>query len=217
MVDSSSRQRPRNPLPRAVLFDCLGTLVRLEPPAPRLAERLGVALPAAETAIRAEIAHYRAGMHRAVDAASLATLRAECAAVVAEALGRSCSVEDLLAAIVFTPYPDAAPCLVALRGAGARCVVVSNWDVSLHEVLRRTGLAPLLDGAVSSAEAGRAKPDPEPVRQALRLAGVAPADAWLVGDEPGADIGAARAAGVRPILIDRARGDTLTALLWEAG
>ena len=46
--------------------------------------------------------------------------------------------------------------------AGLRLVVVSNWDVSLHEVLARTGLTPLLDGAVTSAEVGAAKPDPAP-------------------------------------------------------
>ena len=37
---------------------------------------------------------------------------------------------------------------------GARLVVVSNWDQSLGEVLARVGLAPLLDGVVTSA-AGR--------------------------------------------------------------
>ena len=40
-----------------------------------------------------------------------------------------------------------------------RLVVVSNWDVSLHERLAETGLAPLVDGAVASAEVGAAKPD----------------------------------------------------------
>jgi putative hydrolase of the HAD superfamily len=161
--------------------------------------------------MRAEIAHYRANLHRAVDAASLATLREECAAIV------GCTVDDLLSAIVFTPFDDTVPALRRLGEEGVRRAVVSNWDVSLHEVLDRTGLTPLLDGAISSAEVGAAKPDPAPVHAALALAGVPAADAWLIGDEPEADGGAARAAGVRPILIDRARGDTLTALLWDTG
>ena len=44
----------------------------------------------------------------------------------------------------------------AARAARARLrlVVVSNWDVSLHERLAETGLAPLVDGAVASAELG---------------------------------------------------------------
>jgi hypothetical protein len=37
-------------------------------------------------------------------------------------------------------------------------VVVSNWDVSLHERLDETGLAPLLDGAVASAEIAAPSP-----------------------------------------------------------
>ena len=189
--------------PRALLLDCLGTLVRLEPPAPRLAARLGVALADADRAMRAEIRHYRAHMDTAVDAPGLARLRADCAAVVARELARPVDVADLLAALEFTPFDDAVPMLRAARAAGLRLVVVSNWDVSLHEVLARTGLAPLLDGAVSSAECGAAKPDPLPLRRGLALARVGPEDAWLVGDTPGADVAGARAAGVAPVLVDR--------------
>ena len=85
-------------------------------------------------------------------------------------------------------------------------MAASNWDVSLHEQLERTGLRALLDGAVSSAEAGAAKPDPAILVRALALAGAEPADAWHVGDDVEADVGAARAAGLRPVLIDREGG-----------
>lgn len=192
--------------PKAILFDCLDTLVRLEPPAPRLAAALGVGEAAAARAVRREIAYYREHLHEAVDAHSLAGLRRRCAALVEADLGVPCSVGALLEALVFTPFDDTAPALRALRARGIRLVVVSNWDVSLHEVLERTGLAPLLDGAVSSAEAGAAKPDPEPIRRGLALAGAEPAEAWLVGDTPEADVAGARAAGVRPLLIDRTGG-----------
>ena len=59
-----------------------------------------------------------------------------------------------------------------LRRRGIRLVVVSNWDVSLHERLAETGLAPLLDGAVASAELGAAKPDPAIFARGLEIAGV---------------------------------------------
>jgi putative hydrolase of the HAD superfamily len=191
--------------PTALLLDCLGTLVRLEPPAPRLAAALGTPLEATERAVRAEIAFYRAHMHEAVDRTALADLRRRCAHVVQEHLGGAIDrVESaLLDALVFTPYPDTVPALEHLRARGIRLVVVSNWDVSLHEVLDRTGLTPLLDGAVSSAEVGAAKPDPAIVLRGLELAGTT--DAWLVGDTE-ADVGAARAAGLTPILIDRGSG-----------
>ncbi|MEA2296733.1 MAG: hypothetical protein QOE86_4372, partial [Solirubrobacteraceae bacterium] len=148
-------------------------------------------------------AFYRAHMHTAVDRPSLRRLRRACAAVVSEALGRPVTVEALLEALVFTPFEDTAPALRAARAAGIRLVVVSNWDVSLHEVLARSGLDALLDGAISSAECGAAKPDPAPLRRGLRLARVAAPDAWLVGDTPEADVAGARAAGVTPVLLDR--------------
>lgn len=185
---------------RTVLLDCLGTLLALEPPAPRLARALGIELEEAERRMRAEIAYYRAHMHTAVDAASLTDLRERCARIA------GCDVDTLLGAIVFTPYPEVQEVLGRLRARGTRLVVVSNWDVSLHDVLARTGLAPLLDGAVSSAEVGSAKPDPAPVRAGLELAGASPADALMVGDSQ-EDVAAAAAAGVAALRLDRPRTD----------
>lgn len=202
--------------PRALLLDCLGTLVALEPPAPRLRdtldERLGVDVGAdgAAAAMRAEIVYYRAHLHGAVDVVALARLRTRCARVVRDALPALAGADlvavraALLDALRFTPFAEVAGVLRACRRAGLRLVVVSNWDVSLHEVLARTGLDALLDGAVASAEVGAAKPDPLPLRRGLELAGVAADDAWLVGDTPEADVAGALAAGVRPVLVDRA-------------
>jgi putative hydrolase of the HAD superfamily len=199
---------------RAVLLDALGTLLELEPPAPRLRAELaarGVAVSEAEadTALRAEIAYYRAHHDEAVDAAALADLRERCAAVLAAALPeRARGVPDLrgalLASLRFRPYPEVPATLAALRAAGLRLVVVSNWDVSLHEALASTGLAPLVDGAISSAEAGAAKPATAVFERALALAGdVEPAAAVHVGDDAAADVAGARAAGIAPVLVVR--------------
>ena len=92
----------------------------------------------------------------------------------------------------------------ALRAAGCALVVVSNWDVSLHERLAETGLAPLVDGVVASAEVGVAKPERAIFERALALAGVRAADAWHVGDSVAEDVEGARAAGIRPVLVARA-------------
>jgi putative hydrolase of the HAD superfamily len=194
---------------RAILLDCLGTLVRLEPPAPRLAHALGIPLVGAERAMRAEIAYYRRHMHEARDRTSLAGLRARCAAIVSDELGLHVDVPTLLAALEFTPYPDVRNTLERWRARDMKLVVVSNWDVSLHEVLDRCDLTRLLDGAVSSAEVGAAKPDPAPVLAGLAIAGVAAGEAVLIGDDPEADLGAAEAAGVRAILLDRTAGEEL--------
>ena len=69
-----------------------------------------------------------------------------------------------------------------------RVVVASNWDVSLHEVLERLELAPLLDGVVTSAEVGARKPDPAVFMRALALAGAATSDAVHVGDSVEEDV-----------------------------
>jgi putative hydrolase of the HAD superfamily len=80
---------------------------------------------------------------------------------------------------------------------------VSNWDVSLHGVLEQTGLAPLIDAVVTSAEFGAAKPDPAIFAHALELAGARAKDAVHAGDDVEADVHGARAAGIEPVLVAR--------------
>jgi putative hydrolase of the HAD superfamily len=94
--------------------------------------------------------------------------------------------------------------LTALRERGSALVVVSNWDVSLHDVLAQTGLRALVDAVVTSAELGVAKPDPAIFAHALELAGgVPPQDALHAGDDLAADVDGARAAGIEPVLVAR--------------
>jgi putative hydrolase of the HAD superfamily len=193
----------------------MGTLLTFAPPAPllrdALRERLGVDVgaDAARAAIVAEIAYYRAHIDEGRDAQTLADLRRRAAAAMRPALPAVAGVSDevltaaLLESLRFEAYPDAAPALRRLRAAGARLVVVSNWDVSLYDRLAETGLAPLLDGAIASAQAGVAKPDPRIFADALALAGVPASAALHVGDSIEADVDGARAAGIRPVLIAR--------------
>ena len=193
--------------PRAVLLDALGTLVELEPPWVHLAQALGA--PADEHlvgAVRAEMGYYRDHSHEGRDPDSLAELRARCAAVLSGALGREVPVETMMSAIRFRAFPDAAPALAELRGARAEARLRLELGLSLPEVLERCGLGGALDGVVTSAEAGVRKPDPAILAPALELAGCAPAEALYVGDTPAEDLAAARAAGVRALLIDRAGG-----------
>jgi putative hydrolase of the HAD superfamily len=197
---------------RAVLLDAMGTLLTFEPPAPHLRAALrerGIDVPqeAAEAAIRDEIAYYRAHLHEGRDPDSLADLRRRAAEAMRPALGVDGDLtEPLLAALRFRAYPDAPPALASLRSRGLAIVVVSNWDHSLHERLAETGLAPLVDGAVASAELGHAKPDRAIFERALELAG-APAEAALhAGDSPREDVEGALAAGLRAVLVARDGG-----------
>jgi putative hydrolase of the HAD superfamily len=198
---------------RAVLLDAMGTLLTFEPPAPRLRAALlarcgvDVGEERAARAIREEIAYYRTHLYAGADAAGLARLRRASAEAMRPALGLDVDGGVLTAALLdslrFHPLPGVPAALRELRELGLRLVVVSNWDVSLHERLAETGLAPLLDGAVASAEAGVAKPDPAIFERALALAGVGAAEALHVGDSPVEDGEGARAAGIRAVLIGR--------------
>ncbi|MFN2617730.1 MAG: HAD family hydrolase, partial [Thermoleophilaceae bacterium] len=146
---------------KAVLLDALGTLVRLEPPAPRLRDQLrrraGVELDE-ETAARgfeAEISYYLAHHLDGGDPGRLEDLRARCALEMTRAIGLegrldpSVARRAMLDSLEFTPFPDVPPALRELRARGLRLVVASNWDCSLPRWLERAGLGALLDGAVS--------------------------------------------------------------------
>ena len=216
---------------RALLLDALGTLVELEPPVEplrrELRERFGVELSAAEAtvALRAEIAFYRAHHDEASDYERLADLRRRAAGALRDALPDVPSHADdrpavaeprsprtlplpeltdaLLAALRFRPFPEVPEVLAAARERGARLVVVSNWDVSLRDVLEATGLAPLLDGVVTSAELGCSKPARAIFARGLELAGVGPGEAIHVGDSVEHDVAGALAAGIEPLLLVR--------------
>ena len=225
---------------RAVLFDVLGTLVELEDPAPALREeierRTGVDVGAerAAAAFGAEISYYLAHHLEGRDMEAVERLRDRCAeqirrSLAQEGLEQGTAREAMLAALRFRAYPDAEPALRRLRERGVRLVAASNWDASLGEALERTGIAPYLDGAVSSAVVGAAKPDPAVFRAALDLAGCESHEAFHVGDSPDGDVEGARAAGIAVALLDRhgafeqARGvariaslDELASVIWAA-
>ena len=193
---------------RAVFLDALGTLVELEPPWVALRHRVPeeVDHESLVAGLRAEMAYYREHAHEGRDEASLADLRERCAAIVSDRIGVPISVEDLVESIRFTVYPDVSPALADLRDRGLTLVAVSNWDCSLPRVLERCGLDGQLDGTVTSAGVGARKPDPAIFAAALELAGCEAADALHVGDTPEEDVDGASAAGIRPLLIDRADG-----------
>jgi putative hydrolase of the HAD superfamily len=196
-----------------VLVDALGTLLRMEPPGPRLRvelARVGFPVDAAraDAAFGAEIAYYLEHHLEGRDPSSLAELRTRCAGVLRGVLALpelplAAARQALLAAVRFEPYPDAVPALRALRERGVKTVVTSNWDCSLSAFLERAGLRTLVDGVVTSAEVGADKPDRRLFEAALAAASSASADALHVGDSVDGDVAGARAAGIRAVLLRR--------------
>jgi putative hydrolase of the HAD superfamily len=185
-----------------VLLDALGTVIELR------IEAAG----ALREAFPLEMAYYREHAHEARDARSLADLRRRCAELLSRETGRPVTVDEMMAAIGFRAYPDAAPALEELGRLGMRRVCVSNWDYALPDVLERCGLGAAFDAVVTSAAAGARKPDPEIFRVALEAAGCGPDDALVVGDTAEEDVAGAHAAGIPALLIDRDGGGDIESL-----
>jgi HAD superfamily hydrolase (TIGR01509 family) len=189
----------------AVTIDAFGTLVALLDPGPALRAALaarGVERSDDEVrrAFRVEAAYYRERSHEGRDAATLALLRQDCAAVFLGAAAAPLDVDEFTDAFVdalaFEELPGSADACRTLKEAGLRLAVVSNWDVGLHDHLRALRLHELVDVVLTSAEAGAPKPAPEVFALAVARLGAAPERTVHVGDSE-ADAEGARAAGLR--------------------
>ncbi len=111
--------------------------------------------------------------------------------------------EAFLAPSSWMVYRDVPGVLQALRRAGARLAVVSNWDSHLPRLLDELGLAPCFDAVVVSHIEGLEKPDPGLFRLGLERLGATAREALYVGDTPELDLAGARAAGLEVVLVDR--------------
>jgi HAD superfamily hydrolase (TIGR01509 family) len=188
----------------AVTVDGFGTLLRLEDPTERL--RLALAERGVErrdeevrAAFRAEAAYYRPRSLRGRDAESLETLRRECIQIFLDAAGAELDaaafVPVFMDAVVFQLIDGVAAALDRLRGGGLALACVANWDIGLHEHLRRLDVHSLFAAVVTSAEAAAEKPDPAIFLIALDAIGVRPDRALHIGDAD-VDRDGAREAGL---------------------
>jgi putative hydrolase of the HAD superfamily len=231
---------------RAVLFDAVGTLIRLREPVgatyARAARSHGVALaPAAlteafhrsfaeappmlfpgvapERAAALERGWWRALVRATFTRAGAGDL-ASCQALFDRLWDRFAAPEAWRVA------EGASAALAELRRAGVATGVVSNFDARLPALLAGLGLAPLLDTVALPSRAGALKPDPAIFRAATDALRCAPSEGVHVGDDPATDLAGARAAGL--LAIDAHRLATLADLpahvlrgslrdiLWEA-
>ncbi len=195
-----------------------------------LQEDHGIELSLADAAkaFAKEIGYYHAHHLEGHGPPSLAGLRRRCAEVLHTALparaAEAIEVPELeqamLGALRFNVYADVPEVLATLNAHGVRVVVVSNWDAALPRVLRDAGVAlgagglgdvgsgglgraGWVDGVVTSAAVGAAKPDPRVFHAALALAGVSARRALHVGDSLEHDVAGARAAGVAAVWLCR--------------
>jgi HAD superfamily hydrolase (TIGR01509 family) len=126
----------------------------------------------------------------------------------------------------FRPLPGAGELLEAIRELGLRAVIASNtyWrDAdSYWDDFRVLGMADLIDGIVTSVDAGHLKPHPAVFELAMRRAGVPAERCVVIGNKESNDIEPARALGMRSILVHpddpkpvSSRADAVAADLWE--
>lgn len=91
--------------------------------------------------------------------------------------------------------PEAEKVFKALREAGVKVAVVSNFDTRLRPLLRALNCDHWFDAVAVSAEVAAEKPNPTIFLKACELLGVEPEDAVHVGDDRRNDIWGARDAG----------------------
>lgn len=98
-------------------------------------------------------------------------------------------------------YPDALPCLLALREAGMVLGVAGNQPESCEQALRDAGVE--ADILASSAAWGVEKPCPDFFSRIVEAVGLPPGEIAYVGDRLDNDIEPAFRAGLVPIFIRR--------------
>lgn len=207
--------------PRALLLDLDGTL--LDTPVGRDAARAATAAHVeresgieAERWVAAELAAAtevwgRVGdewVHGRVPSASVS---AEIWAVALERVGAPPSLRTALGEIWPSAslagarlFPDGERLVASARALGIACAVITNGAADTQVgALRATGILDSMDYVAVSAEHGVAKPDPALFRVALDRLGVAPEDAWHVGDRLADDVAGALAAGITAVWLDR--------------
>jgi putative hydrolase of the HAD superfamily len=97
-------------------------------------------------------------------------------------------------------YPEVLEVLDALTARGARLGIISGRPLARPD-LERLGIAHYFDPILDAFGAGSTKSDPRIFHLAAAAAAGRPA--WHVGDSYPGDIVGARAAGLRPVLLDR--------------
>jgi putative hydrolase of the HAD superfamily len=221
---------------RAAVFDCAGTLLRLDPPTEQIfqdaAAELGLSIALPDITRAYEIVNFATQIKSSElttkakrDEFYSAFNRSLCVA-----LGIDRSYDRLHPLLLsrfatrrhWVAFDDSAETLTAV---GARVAVhaLANWDRHLDDVLVRAGLRHLMGDAANSEELGAEKPARACFDAFLDRNNLDPAHVVYVGNEYVADVVGAREAGLTPILVDRnnrlpyadcLRVQTLRDLIW---
>lgn len=95
--------------------------------------------------------------------------------------------------------------LAAARAQGWCIAIVTNGPETQLDKIRHAGLEELVDAWCVSSIEGHRKPDARLVEIAAERCGLTLVGAWMIGDNPDSDIGAAQAAGIRSVWLTHGR------------
>jgi FMN phosphatase YigB (HAD superfamily) len=98
-------------------------------------------------------------------------------------------------------YPDAIPCLTALRAHGYKVLIAGNQPIESEAALARLGVP--ADVIASSAGWGISKPDPAFFAKVIEAAGEPAASIAYVGDRLDNDVLPSLAAGMKAVFLRR--------------
>jgi FMN phosphatase YigB (HAD superfamily) len=105
--------------------------------------------------------------------------------------------------LVSAPAPGGQEAVRWCKARGLTVVLVTNvlsrGDAEVRRDWQRAGLGDAIDAVVSSHDVGWRKPHHAIFDRALALAGVLPAQAFMVGDDPELDIRGAQSLGIRAV------------------
>ncbi len=191
---------------KACIFDAYGTLFDFHAPATALAAELGEKSAAISAQWRAKQLEYtwlRSLMGRFAD---FSQVTADALDYVLEANGLAdAPVRDKLLTLYtsLAAYPDAAPCVMALKAAGARTGILSNGSPSmLAAAVTSANLSASLDYILSVDTVRIYKPSPEVYRLACNAFGAEPDEIAFVSAN-GWDCAGAATFGFRVIHVNR--------------
>lgn len=177
-------------MPRAVLFDLDGVLVKSEEAWFRAVAQSGVKFRNGKAVTRKEFAPtFGQGTETDIAVFGLSCTREE--------LDAFYEAEFLRHLGTVWVNPDAQPLLEELKKRGVKTALVTNSVVKIAKALvERAEVHTLLDVLATADRVKKSKPAPDLVELALKELGVTAEEAWFVGDSR-YDRGAAEAAKVK--------------------
>jgi HAD superfamily hydrolase (TIGR01493 family) len=105
-------------------------------------------------------------------------------------------------------FDDVKSTLRRLRGRGLKLAVCSNLSADYGSSVRR--LLPSMDAYLLSCEVGATKPDPVIYQAVCDALACRPQDALFIGDSKRADVEGPTTFGMKAVLLERHRGDTIS-------